>query len=180
MPDVYGKCYVGEPRIRDAGLSTEGILGRARRSTKAPGRQAWSGRARSWCQDHRVRLRHIGFDVIAGPLFQTPQEAASLAVGSKVHVVGISSPAAGHNTLVPQVIEALRAQGAMDIPIVAWRRRAASGLSVSVRLWSGSRFRPRDKRAGRRSFGARPSVRSETKPVSRQSAVTLQAVGARS
>ena len=60
----------------------------------------------------------IGFDVVVGPLFQTPEEAADLAVKSKVHVVGMSSLAAGHKTLAPQLIEALKARGAGDIIVV--------------------------------------------------------------
>jgi methylmalonyl-CoA mutase len=56
--------------------------------------------------------------VIAGPLFQTPQEAADLAIREKVQVVGMSSLAAGHKTLGPQLVEALRAKGAKDIIVV--------------------------------------------------------------
>ena len=60
----------------------------------------------------------IGFDVDVGPLFQTPAEAAKDAVESDVHVIGISSQAAGHKTLVPQIIEELRNQDAGDILVV--------------------------------------------------------------
>ncbi|MBL27001.1 MAG: methylmalonyl-CoA mutase [Rhodospirillaceae bacterium] len=60
----------------------------------------------------------IGFDVDVGPLFQTPEEAARQAVENDVHVVGVSSQAAGHMTLVPQIIEALKAEGAGDILVV--------------------------------------------------------------
>ena len=60
----------------------------------------------------------IGFDVDVGPLFQTPEEAAQDAVDNDVHVVGISSQAAGHKTLAPKLIEALRAQGADDVLVV--------------------------------------------------------------
>ncbi|MDQ1509366.1 MAG: methylmalonyl-CoA mutase [Actinomycetota bacterium] len=60
----------------------------------------------------------LGFDVDIGPLFQTPDEAASDAIENDVHVVGISSQAAGHKTLVPQLIEALRSQGARDVIVV--------------------------------------------------------------
>ena len=60
----------------------------------------------------------IGFDVDVGPLFQTPEEAARQAIENDVHVVGVSSQAAGHKTLVPQMIEALRAQGAGDVVVV--------------------------------------------------------------
>ncbi len=60
----------------------------------------------------------IGFDVDIGPLFQTPEEAVRQAVENDVHVIGISSQAAGHKTLVPQVIEGLREQNAGDILVV--------------------------------------------------------------
>jgi methylmalonyl-CoA mutase len=60
----------------------------------------------------------IGFDVIAGPLFQTPAEAVAIAVRSSVHVLGVSSLAAGHKTLVPPVIEELKAAGAQHIIVV--------------------------------------------------------------
>ncbi|PIH00163.1 methylmalonyl-CoA mutase [Deinococcus sp. UR1] len=60
----------------------------------------------------------LGFDVDVGPLFQTPEEAARQAVENDVHVVGVSSQAAGHKTLVPQLIAALREQGAGDILVV--------------------------------------------------------------
>ncbi|MGK2941488.1 MAG: cobalamin-dependent protein, partial [Immundisolibacter sp.] len=60
----------------------------------------------------------LGFDVDIGPLFQTPEEAARQAVENDVHVVGISSLAAGHKTLVPQIIKALKAEGADDILVV--------------------------------------------------------------
>ena len=61
----------------------------------------------------------IGFDVDIGPLFQTPQEAAKQAIENDVHIVGVSSLAAGHKTLVPAVIEALKDQGRTDIMVVA-------------------------------------------------------------
>jgi methylmalonyl-CoA mutase len=57
----------------------------------------------------------LGFDVDMGPLFQTPEECARQAIENDVHAVGISTLAAGHKTLVPAIIEALRAQGADDI-----------------------------------------------------------------
>ena len=60
----------------------------------------------------------VGFDVDVGPLFQTPEEAARMAVENDVHVVGVSSLAAGHKTLVPQLAAALKALGAEDIAIV--------------------------------------------------------------
>ena len=60
----------------------------------------------------------IGFDVDIGPLFQTPEEAVRQAIENDVHVIGISSQAAGHKTLVPQVIEGLKQEGAEDIIVI--------------------------------------------------------------
>jgi methylmalonyl-CoA mutase len=60
----------------------------------------------------------IGFDVDVGPLFQTPEEAARQAIENDVHVVGVSSQAAGHKTLVPALIKALADQGAGEIMVV--------------------------------------------------------------
>ncbi len=60
----------------------------------------------------------LGFDVDIGPLFQTPQEAAKQAVENDVHILGISSLAAGHKTLVPQVIEELKTYGRDDIMVI--------------------------------------------------------------
>ncbi len=60
----------------------------------------------------------IGFDVDVGPLFQTPEEAARQAVEADVHVIGVSSQAAGHKTLVPALVKALEAEGAGDILVV--------------------------------------------------------------
>jgi len=60
----------------------------------------------------------IGFDVDVGPLFQTPDEAAQDAIDNDVHVVGISSQAAGHKTLAPKLIAALKAQGAEEIIVI--------------------------------------------------------------
>ena len=60
----------------------------------------------------------IGFDVDIGPLFQTPEEAVREAIENDVHVIGISSQAAGHKTLVPQVIEGLKKEGVEDIIVI--------------------------------------------------------------
>lgn len=60
----------------------------------------------------------VGFDVDIGPLFQTPQEAAKQAVENDVHILGVSSLAAGHKTLVPQVVEELKKYGREDIMVI--------------------------------------------------------------
>jgi len=59
----------------------------------------------------------LGFDVDIGPLFQTAEECARQAIENDVHAVGVSTLAAGHKTLVPAIIEALKAQGADDIVV---------------------------------------------------------------
>jgi methylmalonyl-CoA mutase len=60
----------------------------------------------------------LGFDVDIGPLFQTPEEAARAAIENDVHVIGVSSQAAGHKTLVPQLLTALKTLGADDILVI--------------------------------------------------------------
>ena len=60
----------------------------------------------------------LGFDVDISPMFQTPEEAAKMAIENDVHLVGVSSLAAGHKTLVPQLIAALKAEGGSDIKVV--------------------------------------------------------------
>ena len=59
----------------------------------------------------------LGFDVDIGPLFQTPEEAARQAIENDVHAIGVSTLAGGHKTLVPAIVDALRAQGADDIVV---------------------------------------------------------------
>ena len=61
----------------------------------------------------------LGFDIDMGPLFQTPEEAARQAIENDVHAVGVSSLAAGHKTLLPQLVKALKDQGGDDIIVFA-------------------------------------------------------------
>ncbi|MGL5631908.1 MAG: cobalamin-dependent protein, partial [Azovibrio sp.] len=61
----------------------------------------------------------LGFDIDMGPLFQTPEEAARQAVENDVHAIGVSSLAAGHKTLLPELVKSLQAQGADDIFVFA-------------------------------------------------------------
>ena len=61
----------------------------------------------------------LGFDIDVGPLFQTPAEAARLAIENDVHAIGVSSLAAGHKTLLPELVKELKAQGADDIIVFA-------------------------------------------------------------
>ena len=61
----------------------------------------------------------VGFDIDLSPMFSTPEEVAKQAIENDVHAVGVSSQAAGHKTLVPQLIEELKRQGAGDIIVIA-------------------------------------------------------------
>lgn len=61
----------------------------------------------------------LGFDVDVGPLFQTPQEVVQQAIDADVHCIGASSLAAGHRTLVPELINELKRQGVNDIIVIA-------------------------------------------------------------
>jgi methylmalonyl-CoA mutase len=61
----------------------------------------------------------MGYDVDVGPLFSTPEEVAKAAIDSDVHVVGVSSQAAGHRTLLPALIQALKSSGGSHIKVIA-------------------------------------------------------------
>jgi methylmalonyl-CoA mutase len=63
-------------------------------------------------------MSDMGFDVDIGPLFQTPEEVAKQAIEADVHAVAVSSLAAGHNTLMPQVVKALKDGGAQDTVVI--------------------------------------------------------------
>ena len=115
---IYGSAYDGDAgftRIKDdvAGFAkTEG-----RRPRMLVVKLGQDGHDRG-AKVIATAFADIGFDVDVGPLFQTPEEAARQAIENDVHVVGVSSQAAGHKTLVPALIAALRAAGAEDILIV--------------------------------------------------------------
>jgi methylmalonyl-CoA mutase len=116
--DVYGPAYRDEPEYRT-------LVERFRSHASAAGETPKIMVAKLGQDGHDRGAKiiasafgDIGFDVLAGPLFQTPEEAAEMAVAKKVHVVGMSSLAAGHKTLAPQLVEALKARGAKDIIVV--------------------------------------------------------------
>ena len=115
---VYGEAYRGEPEYENLVERLEAFsrtLGETPKLLVAKLGQDGHDRGAKIIAS---AFGDIGFDVIAGPLFQTPDEAAGLAVKSKVHVVGMSSLAAGHKTLAPQLVEALKAKGAENIVVV--------------------------------------------------------------
>ncbi|MBY5455881.1 methylmalonyl-CoA mutase [Rhizobium leguminosarum] len=115
---VYGEAYENEPEL--AVLKT-----RMTEVTEAMGHRPKIMVAKLGQDGHDRGAKviasafgDIGFDVLAGPLFQTPAEAAGVALSEKVNVVGVSSLAAGHRTLLPQLIDRLREQGGGDIIVV--------------------------------------------------------------
>ncbi|WP_127520764.1 methylmalonyl-CoA mutase [Mesorhizobium sp. Z1-4] len=116
--DVYGPAYRDEPEYKTL---VERFKAHAKSSGVTPkimvAKLGQDGHDRG-AKIIASAFGDIGFDVLAGPLFQTPEEAAAMAVDRKVHVVGMSSLAAGHKTLAPQLIEALKAQGGEDIIVV--------------------------------------------------------------
>ncbi|MCD7962300.1 MAG: methylmalonyl-CoA mutase [Rikenellaceae bacterium] len=84
----------------------------------------------------------IGFDVDMGPLFQTPEEAAKQAVENDVHVVGVSSLAAGHKTLVPQIVEELGKLGREDIMVIVGGVIPAQDYAVLYKSGAAAIFGP--------------------------------------
>jgi methylmalonyl-CoA mutase len=115
---VYGAAYRNDPEFQKIQAEVQAFL-------KAEGRRPRLLVAKLGQDGHdrgakiiATAFADIGFDVDIGPLFQTPDEAARQAVENDVHAVGVSSQAAGHKTLVPQLIAALKAEGAGDIAVV--------------------------------------------------------------
>ena len=83
----------------------------------------------------------LGFDVDIGPLFQTPEETAKQAVENDVHIVGFSSLAAGHKTLLPQLVEELKKAGAAGYSGGDWRGDSGAGLRLFASARGGGDFR---------------------------------------
>ncbi|KQW61588.1 MULTISPECIES: methylmalonyl-CoA mutase [unclassified Ensifer] len=115
---IYGKAYEGEPELA---VLTERLgevsdkLGRKPKIMVAKLGQDGHDRGAKVIAS---AFGDIGFDVLAGPLFQTPEEAADMAFASKVNVIGVSSLAAGHKTLMPQLADALKKRGGEDIIVI--------------------------------------------------------------
>ncbi len=115
---VYGSAYKGDEgfqKIRaevEAFAETEG-----RRPRMLVVKMGQDGHDRG-ARVIATAFADIGFEVDLGPMFQAPEEAAREAIENDVHIIGVSSQAAGHKTLVPQLIEALREGGAGDILVV--------------------------------------------------------------
>jgi methylmalonyl-CoA mutase len=115
---VYGSAFAGDEQFQAIQAEVEAFArDEGRRPRMLVVKLGQDGHDRG-AKVIATAFADIGFDVDIGPLFQTPEEAARHAVENDVHVVGISSQAAGHRTLVPALIEALRASGADDVLVI--------------------------------------------------------------
>ncbi|WP_294643966.1 methylmalonyl-CoA mutase [uncultured Aureimonas sp.] len=116
---IYGGAYADDPRwtrLTDAVATTERRLGRRPRMLVAKMGQDGHDRGANLVSS---MFGDLGFEIVPGPLFQTPAEAAALAVEREVDIVGASSLAAGHKTLIPDLIARLGELGRADIKVVA-------------------------------------------------------------
>jgi methylmalonyl-CoA mutase len=116
---IYGGAYADDARwlrLEDGVAATERRLGRKPRMLVAKMGQDGHDRGANLVSS---MFGDLGFDIVPGPLFQTPKEAATLAVEKAVDIVGASSLAAGHKTLIPELIGHLREAGRADIKVIA-------------------------------------------------------------
>ncbi|MGU3576179.1 methylmalonyl-CoA mutase [Brucellaceae bacterium C25G] len=118
VSDVYGDAYDGDPEyqtlVERLGEFSQALSQKPKIMVAKLGQDGHDRGAKIIAS----AFGDMGFDVLAGPLFQTPEEAADMAVQQKVHVVGMSSLAAGHKTLAPQLIKALKERGASQVIVV--------------------------------------------------------------
>jgi len=116
---VYGQTYGDDPKARqihDGLAAVERRLGRVPKILIAKMGQDGHDRGAKVVAS---AFADLGFDVVMGPLFQKPEEAAALAIKNDVDVVGASSLAAGHKTLIPDLVACLAQQGRSDIRVIA-------------------------------------------------------------
>jgi methylmalonyl-CoA mutase len=118
LAGVYGAAYEGDAGFAAIQKSVEEFAeAEGRRPRMLVVKMGQDGHDRG-AKVIATAFADIGFDVDVGPLFQTPAEAAQDAVDNDVHVIGISSQAAGHKTLAPQLVKALKDAGAEDILVI--------------------------------------------------------------
>jgi methylmalonyl-CoA mutase len=116
---VYGGAYDGDSRwqqVIDGVKAVERRLGRKPKLLVAKMGQDGHDRGANVIAS---AFGDMGFEIVSGPLFQTPEETVVLALDNGVDVVGASSLAAGHKTLIPELIKGLREQGRNDIKVIA-------------------------------------------------------------
>lgn len=115
---VYGSAYEGDEQYAQVHAEVEAFaVAEGRRPRMLVAKMGQDGHDRG-AKVIATAFADLGFDVDVGTLFQTPEEVARDAVENDVHIVGVSSQAAGHKTLVPELISQLRAAGGGDILIV--------------------------------------------------------------
>jgi methylmalonyl-CoA mutase len=115
---VYGSAFDGDAEWRALKAEIEAFEGdEGRRPRIMVAKLGQDGHDRG-AKVVATALADLGFDVDVGPLFQTPAEAARQAIENDVHAVGVSTLAAGHKTLVPELVRALAEQGAAEIVVV--------------------------------------------------------------
>ncbi|QYX55547.1 methylmalonyl-CoA mutase [Roseovarius sp. SCSIO 43702] len=118
LAGVYGKAYEGDEGFAAIQKSVEEFAeAEGRRPRMLVVKMGQDGHDRG-AKVIATAFADIGFDVDVGPLFQTPEEAAQDAIDNDVHVIGISSQAAGHKTLAPKLIQALEENDAGDIIVI--------------------------------------------------------------
>jgi methylmalonyl-CoA mutase len=118
LAGVYGAAYAGDAGFAAIQKDVEAFAeAEGRRPRMLVVKMGQDGHDRG-AKVIATAFADIGFDVDVGPLFQTPEEAAQDAIDNDVHVIGISSQAAGHKTLAPKLVQALKAAGAGDILVI--------------------------------------------------------------
>ena len=118
LAGVYGAAYEGDEDFAAIQKSVESFAEEeGRRPRMLVVKMGQDGHDRG-AKVIATAFADIGFDVDVGPLFQTPEEAAQDAIDNDVHVIGISSQAAGHKTLAPRLIEVLKERDAGDILVI--------------------------------------------------------------
>jgi methylmalonyl-CoA mutase len=116
---VYGAAYEDDADWKAIAMDIEGFVDlHGRRPRMLVAKMGQDGHDRG-AKVVATAFADVGFDVDLSPMFSTPEEVARQAIENDVHVVGASSLAAGHKTLVPQLIQALKQQGADDIIVIA-------------------------------------------------------------
>ncbi|MBL9053526.1 MAG: cobalamin-dependent protein, partial [Tabrizicola sp.] len=118
LAGVYGAAYEGDAGFHQIQKDVEAFAeAEGRRPRMLVVKMGQDGHDRG-AKVIATAFADIGFDVDVGPLFQTPEEAAQDAIDNDVHVIGISSQAAGHKTLAPKLVHALKDRGAGDILVI--------------------------------------------------------------
>ena len=116
--DVYGAAYGDDPEYQNLGARIRDMASSLKIKPKLMVAKLGQDGHDRGAKIIASAFGDAGFEVVAGPLFQTPEEAADLAIAEQVHVIGASTMTAGHKTLLPQLVEALKAKGADHVIVV--------------------------------------------------------------